>query len=158
FAHSPLLYLLSFCSLVSLAGFSMGSFLLFIHRLPLFSSKSVASFFQKLSAVSHQPSASRSPRCVLFFTFAICLLPFLSFLGLRPSGPPHPQNGGFVPRSLKGRSFVINQIGGFVFQKLSALSPQLSAQRTGFLAERRLLTAERERKGVDAYRRAFALG
>jgi len=34
-------------------------------------------------------------------------------------------NGGFVPDSGKARSFVINQLGGFVFQK--ALSFQLSA-------------------------------
>jgi len=36
---------------------------------------------------------------------------------------PSP-NGGFVPTA-KGRSFVIKQIGGFVFEKLSALSLQL---------------------------------
>ncbi|MGO9274624.1 MAG: hypothetical protein ACLQOO_31070 [Terriglobia bacterium] len=32
-----------------------------------------------------------------------------------------PPNGGFVPDSAEGRSFVIKQIGGFVFQKTSAL-------------------------------------
>jgi len=29
-------------------------------------------------------------------------------------------NGGFVPDSRNARSFIINQIGGFVLQKLSA--------------------------------------
>ncbi len=32
-----------------------------------------------------------------------------------------PSNGGFVPDFFKGRSFVINQIGGFVFQKFAVL-------------------------------------
>jgi len=53
---------------------------------------------------------------------------------------PSP-NGGFVPDTAKGRSFVIKQIGGFVFEKLSAVRLQLSAQRLAFLAERRWLTA-----------------
>jgi len=37
-------------------------------------------------------------------------------------------NGGFVPVFRKVRSFVINQIGGFVFEKLLALSSQLSVR------------------------------
>ena len=38
-------------------------------------------------------------------------------------------NGGFVPDSSKARSFVINQLGGFVFQKtlLSAIGLQLAS-------------------------------
>jgi len=41
-----------------------------------------------------------------------------------------PSDGGFVPDFAKGRSFVIMQIGGFVFQnnsQLSAVSHQLTA-------------------------------
>src|SRR5208282_3891738 len=37
-------------------------------------------------------------------------------------------NGGFVPDSAKRRSFLINQLGGFVFQKVSAFSRQPSDQ------------------------------
>ena|SRR5208282_1875204 len=46
--------------------------------------------------------------------------------------PPSMPNGGFVPNFGRGRSFVINQIGGFVFQKssrLSAVSHQLQVSR-----------------------------
>ena len=37
--------------------------------------------------------------------------------------PPALQNGGFVPDFCKGRSFVIMQIGGFVFQKVLSFQP-----------------------------------
>jgi len=40
------------------------------------------------------------------------------------SGP----NRGFVPDFRKARLFVINQLGGFVFEKLSALSHQEGSQ------------------------------
>jgi len=35
-----------------------------------------------------------------------------------------PPNGGFVPDLDEGQSFVIKQIGGFVFQKFSAIRYQ----------------------------------
>jgi len=69
------------------------------------------------------------PARVLFFTFAICTFAILSLsCTYQLSGPDKPPNGGFVPDFRKSRSFVINQIGGFVFEKkLSAISFQLSA-------------------------------
>jgi len=44
------------------------------------------------------------------------------FFNLKPSTfNSSSPNGGFVPDFAKGRSFVINQIGGFVFQEFSVL-------------------------------------
>jgi len=45
-----------------------------------------------------------------------------------------PQNGGFVPVSGEGRSFIFNQIGGFVFKKsqFSAVSHQLAVLPSAF--------------------------
>jgi len=53
--------------------------------------------------------------------------PLLKFLSMPRPFPNcetafRPQNGGFVPDFVRGQSFVINRIGGFVFQKPSAFS------------------------------------
>jgi len=97
----------------------VASFLISAYADPLLSIKSVASFFEKLSAFSRQPSASRSPEAHVVPHFAICPLPFAFcrslLLAYGPLNPSDPQNGGFVPHFRKVRSFVINQIGGFVF-------------------------------------------
>ena len=53
---------------------SVASFLIFPRADPLLSSKSVASFFKKLSAFSHQRSASEPPESRLVLHF--CHLPF----------------------------------------------------------------------------------
>jgi len=48
---------------------------------------------------------------------------------------PFAANGGFVPDSDRPRSFVIVQIGGFVFQKssqLSGVSYLLRVRQKGF--------------------------
>ncbi len=91
---------------------------------PLLSSKSVASFFKssQFSAVNRQlPDFARLPPNAISLLLtarsvtAFCRLPL------------SPANGGFVPDSGEAWSFIIKQIGGFVFQKLSALSRQLSA-------------------------------
>jgi len=42
--------------------------------------------------------------------------------------PPFPINGGFVPDFYKSQSFVIKDIGGFVFQK-SSQHPAFNFQR-----------------------------
>jgi len=86
---------------------------------PLFSINSVASFLKssQLSAVSPTPDIF-----LAHLKFAICLLP----LAILPScSLPSPPNGGFVPGFSRARSFVFNQLGGFVFEK--ALSFQSSA-------------------------------
>jgi len=44
-----------------------------------------------------------------------------------PPSAYRPPNGGFVPDSAKARSFVINQIGGFVFKKAISFQPSASA-------------------------------
>jgi len=89
---------------------------------PLFSIKSVASFFK--NAISLQPLEAGIAHCPL--PIVPCLkelvsrqLPYL--LATVPA-----LNVGFVPDILKRRSFVFNQIGGFVFQESrqpSAFSP-----------------------------------
>jgi len=59
-------------------------------------------------------------------SLTLCLLSFLLLClpCLLPAAPPSaycllPSDGGFVPHSANGRSFVIKQIGGFVFLKKS---------------------------------------
>jgi len=94
----------------------VGSFLILAKSGPLLSSKSVASFFEK--AASFQLSAISKRSSLLPFDF--CPLPFALLPSLLP---PLLPNGGFVPDSAKGRSFVIKQIGGFVFQKPLSFQP-----------------------------------
>src|SRR5208282_1029475 len=74
--------------------------------------------FKKLSAFSRQPSVFG------FLPFAFC--PCLFLLFLPTADALCPANGGFVPDSGQARSFIIKQIGGFVFQKALSFQPSAS--------------------------------
>src|SRR5208337_1022273 len=79
-------------------------------------------FSKKLSVFSHQPSevvrplkvqgrrVTSSPLGRDSWTFDIRRSTFNSLFW--------PQNGGFVPDFSTARSFIINQLGGFVFQEV----------------------------------------
>jgi len=88
----------------------------------LFSGKSVASFLKshQLSAISLQKKSNRR-RCKVEELRAgpWNLSAFDSSSRPATTWPP---NGGFVPHHAKDQSFVIKQIGGFVFEKPSAIS------------------------------------
>jgi hypothetical protein len=101
----------------------VASFLISASPDPLFSCKSVASFFKKInfsfqpSAFSFQPLVRRRlppTRSNPTTTTALCLL--LSAF--------QPGNGGFVPDFSTTRPFVFMQIGGFVFEKIVSFQPQ----------------------------------
>jgi len=80
--------------------------------------------FQK--TLSFQPSAiSRSRTVEGFKVEELSEVPGPEPFNLRPStfNSSSAPNGGFVPDSAKGRSFVINQIGGFVFQEALRFQP-----------------------------------
>ncbi|MGO9268738.1 MAG: hypothetical protein ACLQOO_00505 [Terriglobia bacterium] len=83
----------------------------------MLSSKSVASFSKKLSAFSRQPSEEVEPLKVQGRTVKSKRWFELFDIQHSTFDPSPVPKGGFVPHSAKGRSFVIKQIGGFVFQK-----------------------------------------
>jgi len=71
----------------------------------------LATFLKIGSYLALKLSPIGLPRCPSFSAFRV---------------PPSDPNGGLVPDSGEGRSFVINQIGGFVFQRTCAFSLQPS--------------------------------
>jgi len=88
----------------------------------------------KLTAFSHQPSAPASNHRVVPQSYAL-RCPSDTADRLRATGfRLLHSNGGFVPDFHGARSFIIKQIGGFVFQKnsqLSSISRQLQLSTTG---------------------------
>jgi len=117
----------AFCLLPS----TVASFLISPSADPLFSYKSVASFFKKAissqlsasySRVIFPPTPNRPPHCDGRSQFRCdCPLPSAKLLTAF--------HRGFVPDFSGCRSFVFIQIGGFVFQKshqLSAVSPAIT--------------------------------
>jgi len=103
--------------------FPVASFLVFVRPDPLLSINSVASFFKnsQLSTLGDQLAVPAPPFRRL--PTADCLLP----AALPPDYCLPAPNGGFVPGFRKARSFVINQLGGFVFQKTLSFQPSAAS-------------------------------
>jgi len=90
---------------------TVASFLIPPTSNPLLSIKSVASFCK---SSQHSAISDRFP--------VLPSRPCPTHKGTASRRQPIAANRGFVPDSADVQSFVINQIGGFVFQKLSVLS------------------------------------
>ncbi len=120
---------------------TVGSYPIPINPDPLLSCKSVASFFKKLSAFGHQPSEEVEQSRVLRSNSQERSLVSRtsSTFDLQPSTfNSSSPNGGFVPHFRRARSFVIMQIGGFVFQKALSFQPsadQMKSNSRGFKVE-----------------------